>query len=95
MEPDEPLPGLRKVGKEGQAEMSDSVPAGELFFEKQRRIERELMAMIQLVGEKDVEIARLREALGAVVVACDEKGHCQTMKDIRKIALGAMERGTN
>lgn len=74
-------------------------PAGELFYERARRIERELvtekrltMNLIGQLGERDVEIARLREALQNVVVACDGKSHCQRVLDLRAMALRALER---
>ena len=67
------------------------LPAGELFFEKQRRIERENMEFIKLLGERDTEIARLREALQCIVVECD----CVVdprFGALRTYALSALER---
>lgn len=62
----------------------------EMFFDRQRRIERELATerklsgqMIRQLGERDVEISRLREALGQVAV--------MTQGEVRELALRALE----
>lgn len=62
----------------------------ELFFERQRRIEKELAEMIRVVGERDVEIARLRETLSEIVVECDQTVQCKSIKQVRTRALRAM-----
>jgi hypothetical protein len=61
----------------------------ELLFDRQRRIERELAVerrlsgqLIQQLGERDVEIARLRESLGQVAV--------MTQGEVRELALKAL-----
>jgi hypothetical protein len=61
----------------------------ELLFDRQRRIERELAVerrlsgqLIQQLGERDVEIARLRESLGQVAV--------MTAGEVRELALKAL-----
>jgi hypothetical protein len=60
-----------------------------MFWDKQRRIERELVQerrlsgqLIQQLGERDVEIARLRESLGQVAV--------MTQGEVRELALKAL-----
>lgn len=61
----------------------------EMFWDKQRRIERELaqerrlsMDLIRQLGERDVEISRLRESLGKVAV--------MTVGEVRDLALKAL-----
>jgi hypothetical protein len=61
----------------------------EMFWDKQRRIERELAVerrlsgqLIQQLGERDVEISRLREALGQVAV--------MMAGEVRDLALRAL-----
>lgn len=70
--------------------MSDQTT--ELFFEKQRRIERELAETIKLLGERDCEIARLRESLQAVAVMCPAGHHCQKIRDVRERALQGLRK---
>jgi hypothetical protein len=72
-------------------------PANELFFERARRVEGELRAekkltsdLILQLGERDVEIARLREALQAIVVECDGCGQIPS-RELREKALTALE----
>jgi hypothetical protein len=72
----------------------------ELFYERARRIEGELKRercltaqMIRMVGEKDTEIARLREALQSIVVEADTAPACpQTLQSFRSFALSALEK---
>ena len=59
-------------------------PAGELFFDKMRRLERENMEFCRLIGQKDAEISGLRVVLSEIVIACDEHG---SLGRIREIAL--------
>jgi len=80
---------------EGSGSMSDH-GADELFYERQRRVECELRAerklsgdLIRQLGERDVEIARLREALQAIVVECDGWGDGRE-RAMRSFALGAL-----
>jgi hypothetical protein len=69
----------------------------EMFWDKQRRIERELAEerrlsaqIIRQLGERDVENARLREGLQAIVVECDERSADPRFKAIREFALGVL-----
>jgi hypothetical protein len=69
----------------------------EMFWDKQRRIERELAEerklsaqIIRQLGERDVECARLREGLQAIVVECDERSADPRFKAIREFALGVL-----
>jgi hypothetical protein len=81
--------------------MSDQ-SADELFYERMRRVECELRSerklsgdLIRQLGERDVEIARLREALQAIVVECDGCGNIIRRNELRTFALAALERVTH
>jgi hypothetical protein len=56
----------------------------EPFYEKIPRLEREIM-MVRTLGERDVEISRLREALGTIAV--------ETTGKVREIALRVLGDG--
>lgn len=66
-------------------------PAEELFYERQRRVEKELAVergltgkLIRELGERDVVIARLRETLSQIAV--------ETVGKVRDSALSALEK---
>ena len=50
----------------------------ELFFERQRRLEKELREAILKTGEQDIVIARLKEAIGELLRVIDASTYGET-----------------
>ena len=50
----------------------------ELFYERQRRLEKELREAILKVGEQDIVLARLKEAIGELLRVIDASTYGET-----------------